>query len=310
MVRLMQAGFFNFSVVWLALLVGALQVVDDFLPIGWDDMKRWMGVNEGNIDGFVRIDVIVSLLALFVLLGVLSGIIQMIVTNFGFRLSVDGNGLRRVRGLFTRSEIVIPRKRIQLATVTRRVIARRFGFAHVAVQTLGGGSGAAGGVQDLAPLANAEETAQMLALAGNFTEPVQTHYNRVAPPHVWMEVMVNSILLTIMVIGVSVFKPAALWGLLLLPLVAFLSWLSHRPHAWVLEGGILAVRRGWFSQKQVFLPVKNIQSLSIERGPLHRLAGLAGLVIDTAGGSHFGVRIANLRHETARKLLRVLRQTA
>jgi putative membrane protein len=310
MVRLMQAGFFNFSVVWMALLFGALQTLDDFLPVGWDDVKRWMGMSEKSIDGFFRLDVLLALLSLFLLLGVLSGIIQMIVTNFGFRLSVEGNGLRRVRGLFTRSEIVIPRKRIQLATVTRRVIARRFGFAHVAVQTLGGGSGTAGGVQDLAPLANGEETAKMLALAGYFAEPDQAGYHRVAPLHVWMEVVTIAALLAVVVLVACLFETAALWALPVVPLAALLSWLSQRPHAWVLHDGILAVRRGWFSQKQLFLPVRNIQSLSIERGPLHRLAGLAGLVIDTAGGSHFGVRISNLRHETARELVRDLRQLA
>jgi putative membrane protein len=310
MVRLMQAGFFNFSVVWMALLFGALQTVDDWLPFGWNDLKRWLGVNEKSIGGFFRFDVLLAALSLFLLLGVVSGIIQMIVTNFGFRLSVEGNGLRRVRGLFTRSEIVIPRKRIQLATVTRRWIARRFGFAHVAVQTLGGGSGTAGGVQDLAPLANAEETAKMLALAGDFTEPDQVGYHRVATAHVWMGVFTNSVLVAVVVLVASLFETAALWALPLVSLAALLSWLSQRPHAWVLGNGILAVRRGWFSQKQVFLPIRNIQSLSIERGPLHRLAGLAGLFIDTAGGSHFGVRISNLRHETARKLVRDLRHLA
>jgi membrane protein YdbS with pleckstrin-like domain len=120
----------------------------------------------------------------------------------------------------------------------------------------------------------------------------------------------NLILFVLVILLIGWFTAKALWALVLVPLIGGLSCVSHRPHGWVLDGQMLAIRRGWFAQKQVMVPVGNIQSLRLERGPLQRILGLATLAIDTAGGSLRGLRIANLPHETARHLLRDLRQTS
>ncbi len=302
--RLIQAGFLNFSLVWMAVLYAIFESVKDWLPFKGKDLERWMGANGGDL---FNPTAIAFAIGAFILLGMVSGIVQMIVTNFDFRLGVDGNGLRRARGLFTRSEIVIPRKRIQLAMVTRRWLARQFGFAHVAVQTLGTGHGKTGGTQDLAPLANPAEAAEMLALAGDFAEPASRDFQPVAPAHAWLEVVTNTLLVAIIVLVAVWFSTAALWGLWLLPLIATLSYAAHRPHGWTKADPLLAIRRGWFAQKMALLPVRNIQSLHIERGPLQRALGLATLSIDTAGGSFLGLRITNLPHQTARDLARDLR---
>jgi putative membrane protein len=197
-----------------------------------------------------------------------------------------------------------------LAVITRRWLARPFGFAHVAVQTLATGHGRSGGTQDLAPLANDPETAQLLALAGGFVEPAPGDFRRVAPAHVWIEMATSLILLVLIDLAIAWFTTRALWALVLVAPVAGLFWLSHRPHGWFMSGAVLAIRRGWFAKKQVLVPVRNIQSLQLERGPLQRKLGLASLAIDTAGGSMLGLRIANLPQETARRLLHDLRQFA
>jgi membrane protein YdbS with pleckstrin-like domain len=73
---------------------------------------------------------------------------------------------------------------------------------------------------------------------------------------------------------------------------------------------MLAIKRGWFVEKRVLIPVNNIQSLTLERGPLQRRLGLASLLLDTAGGPATGWRIVNLDHGHARALLNDLRAAA
>lgn len=305
--RLLQAGLFNFSLLWLAILYGIGHQIDRALPYDWDDLLRWLGLNENRIFGLLNPVLIGSAFGLFLILGVLSGIAQMVVTNFGFRLSVEGNGLRRVRGLFTRTEIIIPRKRVQVVIVTRNWLARRFGFARIAVQTMAALGRRAGGKQDLAPLANGAETSHVLTLAGNFNEPQLAEFQPVAPAHVWIGVIMLTLFPALIILGNALFKPMLLWLMLLVPLSGGLAWLTRRPHAWVITEAVLAIRRGWFGQDHILIPLRNIQSLRLTSGPIQRRAGLASILIDTAGASPQGHSLSNLPHETARQVLNDLR---
>ena len=308
--RLIQAGIFNFSLLWMAILFAIGNQIDEALPYGWKDIAAWLGLDQSRIFGLLNPVMILSGLSLFLVLGFLSGIVQMVVTNFGFRLGVDGAGLRRVRGLFTRSEVVIPRKRIQLAIVSRGWLSRRFGFARVAVQTLGMADRTSRGAQDLAPLAEGEETRQLLDLAGHFAEPDAGDFQPVSPAHTIIGVAAITLLPLAIITVNGLFRPQFLWLLLLVPLLGGFAWVSRRCHAWVASGGILAIRRGWFVEKRVLIPLDNIQSSTLERGPLQRRLGLASLIFDTAGGPATGWRIANINKDHAAQLLRDLRADA
>jgi putative membrane protein len=304
--RLLQAGFFNFSILWLALIFGALQTFEEWLPFGWDEIESWFGANQDRVVGMIDPVTVVSAIVLFLALGTLSGIVQMLVANYGFRLTLEGKGLRRVRGLFTRSEVVIPVHRIQLVQIAAHWIKRRMGWSEVSAQTLGG-TGMAGGMQQLAPLADKCEATHVLTLAGGFAKPDRAGFVRVARVHPWVDIAENTTVIIAITLVAAWFWEVALLGLLLVPVAAMVSYVSDKPHAFQLGGGVLSVRDGWFTQKLWLLPVRNIQSFTINAGPLQRQLGLATVHLDSAGGSLLGLRIRNLPEKEAHALVRMLR---
>src|SRR3546814_4054027 len=56
-----------------------------------------------------------------------------------FRLTLEGERFRRERGLFTRTEVVIPRRRVQLARLQTGPLRRLLGWFQLYFQTLSAG---------------------------------------------------------------------------------------------------------------------------------------------------------------------------
>ncbi len=303
--RILQAGLFNFSVIWLVVIVGAIQYFDELLPWSMDDIEEWIGLHQQEILGFVSPVTVVLALVLFLLLGTVAGVIEMFVRNYGFTLSVDGRTLRRVRGLLTRSEVAIPLRRIQAARTGAHWLKRRYGLCGVDVQTMGGS--AIGGMQDLAPLANASETERVLALAGRFERIAPERFAPVAPLHRWREALTEALPLALILLAAGFIYPPAWWGLPLPVVIGVVQLIAARPHGWRLEGDVLHVREGWFSQDHWLLPVANIQSISLNTGPVQRRLDLATVAIDSAGAPAGGLRIRDLTSSDARALVETLR---
>lgn len=88
------------------------------------------------------------------------------------------------------------------------------------------------------------------------------------------------------------------------------GWRRHRRTFWRLDDHALAVRRGHLWHSESHVPVSRVQHLDLRRGPLQRAAGLATLVVHTAGTRMNTVAIdglaaiadAELRDRLARQL--------
>ncbi|PZU23099.1 MAG: hypothetical protein DI584_15320, partial [Stenotrophomonas sp.] len=64
---------------------------------------------------------------------------------------------------------------------------------------------------------------------------------------------------------------------------AWFGWRRHRLTFWRLDAQSLGVRRGHMWQSESHVPVSRVQHLDLRRGPLERMAGLATLIVHTAG---------------------------
>jgi putative membrane protein len=305
--RILQAGLLNFSLVWVAVIFGAIQFFDDLLPFSIDDVETWIGINEEDIWGYLSPVTIVLALVLFLVLGTVAGLIQMFVRNYGFTLWLDGRTLRRVRGLLTRSEVAIPLRRVQAARTSAHWLIRRYGMCRVDVQTMAGAT--SGGVQELAPLANADEAARLLAIAGNFERIAPERFAPVAPVHRWYDALIWTPSLALIVLAAGFIWPQVWWGLLFVVLLGPLIVIGAGPHAWRLEGDMLHVRHGWFGQDHWLLPLANIQSVSLSVGPVQGRLALASVAVDSAGAPSDGLRIRNLAIADARALVEALRSS-
>ena len=101
-----------------------------------------------------------------------------VARDFGFRLTRAESGLRRKRGLFTLSEVVIPIRRTQVALIESGPVARRFGWYRLSFQTLGADQ-KEGGVQVAAPFARMDEILPILAEAGFPAPPPRAEFHGV-----------------------------------------------------------------------------------------------------------------------------------
>ncbi|WP_448658111.1 PH domain-containing protein [Sphingomonas sp. CJ99] len=281
--RVLTLGLFRFSLVWIAVALGGLQFLDNF--IDFEQVNYREVIRQGGEQ--VRDSISPLLIALLALLaaaiGVISGLVRTLFKEHGFTLTAADGRFRRVRGLTTRTEVVIANARIQLALIRHGRIARLFGWQSLAVQMLGG-SDDPGGLQDLAPLARAEETTRILDVAGlpPWGDPVLVP---VAFAHSIRAMVGYSTLPLIGFVGLMVVQPW-LWPLgVLLVGPVWLGWLQRRHHRYALDAGTLRITRGVLRRRAWIVPAAHVQTVTLSRGWLARRLGVATLVCDTAGAS-------------------------
>ena len=301
--RVLLAGAYNFSLFYLAALFALLQQFDDWLPFDIYDPARWIGIVEAGAGRLTPATALVLLL-FALLLGVIAGILRTLAREYGFRLVAEGRRLRRTRGLFTRSEVVIPIARIQLAQVETGPIRRAGKWFTLSFQTLGGSADrGSGGRQAVAPLARVGEMQTILAEEGRLRLPEPGRLARVSQRHI-LRLSTTSVLLPVALIGAgAVLDPRVLLLLAFVPALAgasILQWLFHR---YALDGELLFVSTGFWRHSLWVVPVRKTQGMGLSRSPLQRLLGLATLSIDTAGAPAMGgPRIVDIRLARGRAL--------
>ena len=300
--RLILAGLLNFSLLFIALAYGALQYLDDF---GILDLSDWAEREQArDLVGSLGIRAIAMFAALTIALGFLTGIARTFARDFGFRLTAGESGLRRRRGLFTLSEVLIPARRTQAARIDRRWLSGWLGFSRLSFQTLGADK-KEGGVQVAAPFARAEEIETVLARL-DFPQPPERFAHRT--PRLALLRRCGPWLALVPLLGLTgLFEPrlAALAALpALAALIQLLAWSRAR---YGLTEEALCVRSGLVRRRIWVIPYDKLQTVTITRGPLQRPLGLATLAIDTAGAPVLGApEIPDLFARDAEALARTL----
>jgi putative membrane protein len=299
--RVLLFGLFNFSLIYIAGLFALLQTFDNLLPFDIYDPARWVGLVGDYLPQRFTAGAIAAVLFLAILLGIVAGVARTLAREFGFRLSLEGDRFRRERGLFTRTEAVIARKRVQLAQIRTGPIRRWFGWFGLSFQTLGAGPDASGH-QPAAPFARNNEIERVLADAHRFRLPLPQELILVSRRHV-IRSLVPLLPPLLAIIAVSVRWPAALLLLAGLPLLAAVALLQRRFHRYGLGEDLLFVQRHVWAQRLWVLPLENVQAMSISRSWLQRRLGLSTLSLDTAGAPSLDYpRIVDVRDATARDL--------
>ncbi|HYJ83595.1 MAG TPA: PH domain-containing protein [Allosphingosinicella sp.] len=300
--RLFLSGLFNFSLVYLAGLFAFLQTFDRMLPFDIYDPARWVGLADDYLPARWTLAAIGAVLFVAAALGTIAGLLRTVARDYGFRLSLEGDRLRREQGLFTRKEAAIPRRRIQLAQLGGGPVRNLFGWSSLSFQTLGAGTDR-GGTQSAAPFARRSEIEAVLAEVAPLRLPPPPELAQVSRRHILRSAAGT---LAPALVGIAVltwWQPFAPLLLLGLPILAAAAALDRRFHRYALDGDMLFVARGAWRRRLWLVPVKNVQSLSLSRGPVQRRLGLATLSIDTAGASMINaLRIVDLRDEAAERL--------
>ncbi len=303
--RLLYFGLFNFSLVWIAAILGASQYFGQALDFGWDRLLAVWGMAERELLSRLSPVFVLAVAGGAVVLGLMAGVIRTVLQSYDFKLTFAEGRFRFSRGLLTRTEVVVAQRQIQLGLIERGAISGRLGWCAFKVQTLGG-SDHVSGRQELAPFAKPSEIEPLVALAGlPAFDP--SALRPVAPWHSQAALIGFVGLPTVILLGTALLFPLVALLLLFLPGPLVVAIMRRRRHRYALAASSLQVARGVLKQRCWTVPYGNIQSVILWRGPMQRRMGVATVRIDTAGGSGLnGPHIHDIAHDDAMMLVREL----
>lgn len=278
--RVLIEGVFGFSLVWIAAIYGGLHYLGEILNLDWEQL---FGEAQRVATARFSIAALVLVAVLTLLVSLIAGIVRTVLRDYGFTLTHEAGRFRRVRGLLTRSEVVIADRRIQLGLVHRGMISGRLGWNSVEVQTLGG-SADPSGRQELAPFATRAEAAELLA-ATPLPAFERVGLRPVASAHILRLAIRHGVPVALAFGIAGWFLPLLWWGLLLVPVLVGIALFQRAYHRYALRDTSLQVMRGVLAQRDWVVPFDSIQTLTVRQGLLQRLLGVATVSVDTAGGS-------------------------
>ncbi len=283
--RLLLAGLFNFSLVFLAIIGGALQYLQPVIEKRVGDPEKWI-MPSTELAAAAGLYLTLALLGIVIFLGVLTGVFRTVARDYRFQLSRTPTGFRRRRGLFTLSEVIIPLRRIQLALIRSGWLRRRLGWFALELQTLSADAQQSGH-QAAAPFARIDEITPILAKAGLAELPSDDSYIHVSRRSITRRCLGHLLPLSLIAAAFALVWPLTLLLLVPLALGSAAVVLQWRRHRYALTPNALHVAEGLLQPRLWIVPYENSQSVNLTRSPLQRRLGLASLTLDTAGASIF-----------------------
>lgn len=324
--RLVLAGLFHFSLAVFAVLFGLLNTLDNYLPFNPLAPDFWLSlVRISGLEEWVALHRWLSAFAgaiAVLLLGLATGLVRTVLADWDFRLERTPRGLRRTRGLLTRTDVVIPVARVQAARVDGDLLSRPFGWFSIRLQSL-----ATDGERErdhlVAPLATLTECDAVLAELGLDRAGLEENHGKAGS--VWSGTHILPVFLppvAVLVVGLVLLGLiTAVGGVIDLPrqiagnmgflaglliasavLLLALGWFQWSHSRWYFDGRLLHIAHGFRTRSHMILPARNIQSADIRIGPLTRRFGLAAVHLGVPGGDAGGHVIAVIPEVAARTL--------
>jgi putative membrane protein len=281
--RVFFAGLFNFSLVFLAILFGALQYLEAITGLDLYDPRRWAVPAEAAAAA-ATVQITLLLLLLMWAAGMIAGVLRTLARDYGFKLTRSEAGLRRRRGLFTLSEVVIPIRRMQVAAIDSGLVMRALGWFRLSFQTLGADR-KEGGLQVAAPFARLEETLPILAEPSFPVPPPRAAFIGMPKRALLRRAAVPLVLCALAAMAAAAIEVALAFPAAVLFALALAAGLRLRKHHYAVGGEALFVSSGFLNRRLWIVPFEKLQTLSVTRSVLQRPLRLATLIIDTAGAS-------------------------
>jgi putative membrane protein len=293
--RLLTFGLFEFSLAVFAVLAGALQYVDTVTSIDIWNVDLWRGWLSEQSSWLARLGPLAQVvgavagLGALALIGMTTGIARTFARDWGFTLTRGARGFRRLRGLFTRTDVVMPAHRVQALVIGTGLLRYRFGWHGLSFVSLAQDAGNASHV--VAPFARMEEIARIVRSAGFHLPDGETRWQRASRRYLTDRIITDTAVLLLAAVPVAIFAPpgVALIPLGLAVLVAganLYSW-EFRRHA--LDASQIVSSHGLLSPTSQIATRLKLHSVEIAQGPLARWRGYATVHLGLAGGE-FAIR--------------------
>lgn len=224
--------------------------------------------------------------AIVVIAALISGVIA-VTSYYGFRLARQNDELLYERGLLQRLSGTIPLEKVQTLSISENFIARRLGYASLAVETAGYAPTDAGS-QSAVPLA---ERDRVFNLARSIEEFDAVDFER-PPKRARERYVVRYSLLALAAVSTAFAADSytALtfaWyvTLVLFPIAivaAHLKWLNL---GYDVQSEFVILREGFWTRTTTVVPYYRVQTVVDSRTIFQRRRRLASVVVDTAGSS-------------------------
>lgn len=303
--RVVTFGLFEFSLAVVAVGAGLAQQFDFLLPFDLWNFDAWqerlaipgqwlaaLGVAAQIAGGIIAV-------LTFATLGFATGLARTILREWDFRLERTDKGLRRRRGLLTRTDVVMPIHRVQALRLGTGVLRRWFGWRELKVVSLAHDSGSAN--HSVAPFAQAEEIAPIVTVTGFHLPGGDLEWRRATSQYRTDQVILAGLVMFPLAVGLTV---AGQGWLAVLPLLGFaviaaMEFANWRFAANGLDASQLFLRRNWLAPKMAIASRVKLQSVEISQGPIARRRGYATLNLGLAGGKF---AISGISLDRAREL--------
>nr|WP_247711997.1 PH domain-containing protein [Qipengyuania qiaonensis] len=303
--RVLTFGLFEFSLAVVAVVAGLAQQLEFLLPFEVWDWRAWRERLTGPGQWLAGLGFLAQIVggvlavASLLLVGVVTGVVRTVLREWGFRLERTDKGLRRRRGLLTRTDLVMPVHRVQALRIGTGIVRRLFGWHSLKLVSLASDSGSAN--HEAVPFAQMDEIAPVVAETG-FELPGGTQeWSRAAPAYRIDGFLLGLAAMAALSIGLFVADRAAF---AILPILLGGGWfglheyLRWRWDRYAIGPGQLYARHGWFAPSLTIASREKLQSVEIVRNPLARLRGYADVHFGLAGGRlrMRGVALDEARH--------------
>lgn len=301
--RLLTFGLFEFSLAVFAVLGGLLQYVDTVTSIDIWNVDLWRGwLSEqgswlAHLGPLAQVVGAIAGLGSLVLIGMTTGIARTVARDWGFVLTRSPRGFRRQRGLFTRTDVMMPVHRVQALAIGTGVVRYRFGWHSLSFVSLAQDAESASHV--VAPFARMEEIAPIAGAAGFRLPDAATQWHRASTRHRDDGAIMEAALFVLAAIPTAILAP---FGFALIPLgmavmmvgLNFYAW-EFRRHA--IDATQVYATHGYLSPTSQIATRLKLHSVEIAQGPIARLRGYATVHLGLAGGDFamHGVPLAEAR---------------
>ena len=301
--RLVTFGLFEFSLAVFAVLGGALQYVDNVTSVDVWNVKLWYGwlKEQGSTVAHLgpyaqALGAVAGLIGLLVI-GSATGVVRTVLRDWGFTLTRSARGFRRQRGLFTRTDVVMPVHRVQGLVIGTGLLRYRFGWHGLSFVSLAQDDKEQSHV--VAPFARMEEITPIARAAGFRLPDEATAWHRAAKAHRTDKAVLDAAIFVVAAIPVAIFAP---FGLFLIPLGLAVLAVGTNLYAWEFRRHAIDDRQvysshGFLSPTLGVATRLKLHSVEIAQGPIARRRGYATVHLGLAGGAFamHGVPIAEAR---------------
>ena len=301
--RLVTFGLFEFSLAVFAVLGGALQYVDNVTSVDVWNVKLWYGwlKEQGSTVAHLgpyaqALGAVAGLIGLLVI-GSATGVVRTVLRDWGFTLTRSARGFRRQRGLFTRTDVVMPVHRVQGLVIGTGLVRYRFGWHGLSFVSLAQDDKEQSHV--VAPFARMDEITPIARAAGFRLPDEATAWHRAAKAHRTDKAVLDAAIFVVAAIPVAIFAP---FGLFLIPLGLAVLAVGANLYAWEFRRHAIDDRQvysshGFLSPTLGVATRLKLHSVEIAQGPIARRRGYATVHLGLAGGAFamHGVPIAEAR---------------